>query len=200
MSFPRKPAAVLSLIAFAFIIAGCGGSSTTSSSYSSQPSKMPASNTGGSSGNAGATITAASNPELGMVLVDSEGFTVYNFDKDKGTMSSCYGACAEFWPPLTTEGAPASGEGALSSKLGTTKRKDGTVQVTYAGQPLYTFAEDSQPGETNGNGVSAFGAEWHALDQNGSTVAASSTAENESGTAAPAESSSESSSGGGYGY
>ncbi len=199
MSFPRLPAAALSLIAFAFIIAGCGGSSTSSYS-SSQPSKMPTSSAGGSASSGAAALTAASNTELGMVLVDSEGFTVYNFDKDKGTTSSCYGACAEFWPPLTTEGAPTSGEGASSSKLGTTKRKDGTVQVTYAGQPLYTFAEDSQPGEANGNGISAFGAEWHALDQNGSAVAASATAEGESGTAAPAESSSESSGGGGYGY
>jgi predicted lipoprotein with Yx(FWY)xxD motif len=134
-----------------------------------------------------------------MVLVDSEGFTVYSFAKDKGTTSSCYGACAETWPPVTTEGAPTSGEGAASSKLGTTKRKDGTVQVTYAGKPLYTFVEDSQPGEANGNGVTFFGGEWNALDQNGSAVAASS-AEGESGSAVPAESGSESSGGGGYGY
>jgi predicted lipoprotein with Yx(FWY)xxD motif len=199
MSFLRLPVAALSLIAFALIIAGCGGSS--SSSYSStQPSNLPASNTGGSAGSAGATLTAASNPELGMVLVDSEGFTVYNFAKDKGTMSSCYSACAEFWPPVTTEGAPTSGGGAQSSKLGTTKRKDGTIQVTYAGQPLYTFAEDKQPGEANGNGITAFGAVWNALDQSGSAVAASSATEGESGTAAPSESSSESSGGGGYGY
>ena len=179
MSFPRLPAAALSLTALALIVAGCGGSSTTSSSSSSQPSKTPASST------AATTVSATSNPELGMVLVDSEGFTVYGFAKDKGTMSSCYGACAEAWPPVTTEGAPSAGEGATSSKLGTTKRKDGATQVTYAGHPLYTFVEDSQPGEANGNGVSAFGAEWNALDRSGS---------------APAESNSESSGGGGYGY
>lgn len=194
MSFPRISAAALSLVAFALIIAGCGGSSSTSSYSSSQPSKTSAAGAGA------ATVAAAGNPELGMVLVDAEGFTVYNFDKDRGTTSSCYGACAEFWPPVTTEGAPTSGEGAVSSKLGTTKRKDGTVQVTYAGRPLYTFSEDSQPGEANGNGLSVFGAEWHALDQNGSAVAASATAEGESGTAAPAESGSESSGGRVYGY
>jgi predicted lipoprotein with Yx(FWY)xxD motif len=198
MSFPRFPAAALSLVAFALLVAGCGGSSSSSSS-STQPSKAPATNTGGAANTAGATLTAASNPELGMVLVDSEGFTVYSFGKDKGTTSSCYGACAKAWPPVTTEGAPTGGEGALSSKLGTTKRKDGTVQVTYAGHPLYTFVEDSQPGEANGNGVTAFGAKWNALDQSGSAVAASAPAEGESGAAAPAESSTESS-GGGYGY
>lgn len=197
MSYPRLPAAALSLTALALIVAGCG-SSMTSSTSSSRPSKAPASAGGSSSGTA-ATVSAAGNPELGMVLVDSEGFTVYGFAKDQGTTSSCYGACAEAWPPVSTEGAPISGEGAQSSKLGTTKRKDGTVQVTYAGHPLYTFVEDSRPGEANGNGVSAFGAEWHALDESGSAVPASAGAEAESSTPAPAESSGESS-GGGYGY
>ena len=81
--------------------------------------------------------------------------------------------------------------------LGTTKRKDGTTQVTYAGHPLYTFVEDAKPGEANGNGVSAFGAEWNALDGSGSAVAASAGGESET-TTAPTESSE--SSGGGYGY
>jgi predicted lipoprotein with Yx(FWY)xxD motif len=101
------------------------------------------------------------------VVVDSKGFTVYDFHKDEGTVSSCYGACAEGWPPVLTEGAPRSGEGALAAKLGTIKRKDGTTQVTYAGHPLYTFAGDSKPGEANGNDVDAFGAEWYALKASG---------------------------------
>ena len=92
------------------------------------------------------------SPASGTVLVDSEGFTVYEFAKDKGTTSSCYGECEEGWPPVTTKGAPTAGEGAMSSQLGTTKRKDGTLQVTYAGHPLYTFVEDKSPGEANGNG------------------------------------------------
>lgn len=201
MSFPRPPVAALSLTALALIIAGCGSSSMTSSSSSSQPSKAPVGGGGGSSSSTATTVTGASNPELGTIIVNSEGLTVYSFAKDKGTTSSCYGACAEAWPPLSTEGAPISGEGAMPSKLGTTKRKDGTVQVTYAGHPLYTFVEDHKPGEANGNGVSAFGAEWHALDESGSLVAASGGAEGESTTPAPTESSSESSgSSGGYGY
>jgi predicted lipoprotein with Yx(FWY)xxD motif len=179
MSLPRLPAAVLSLAAVAFIVAGCGGSSSTSSTSSSQESKAPA---------AATTVSAAESPELGAVLVNSEGLTVYSFAKDSGTMSSCYGACAEAWPPVLTEGAPTSGEGATSSQLGTTKRKDGTTQVTYAGHPLYTFVEDKSPGEANGNGVSAFGAEWNALDESGAPAAVSS------------ESSSESSGGGYSGY
>lgn len=194
MPSSRLAAAALSLVAIALIAAGCGGSSSSSSS-SSQPSKAPASSGGGSPGGA-TTVSASESPELGMVLVDSEGFTVYAFAKDKGTMSSCYGSCAETWPPVIAAGKPVSGEGATSSQLGTTKRKDGTAQVTYAGHPLYTFVEDRSPGEANGNGVFAFGGEWNALDESGSTVAAS--AGGESGAAAPAESNSESS--GGYGY
>ena len=109
----------------------------------------------------------ASAPKVGAVLVDAQGFTVYDFHNDKGTSSSCYGACAKTWPPVLTEGAPQSGEGASSAKLGTTKRKDGTVQVTYAGHPLYTYAVDQKPGEANGQDVDSFGAEWYALQGSG---------------------------------
>ncbi|HEU4392316.1 MAG TPA: hypothetical protein VFR04_01635 [Solirubrobacterales bacterium] len=112
-------------------------------------------------------LTVASAPKVGPVLVDSAGFTVYDFHKDKGTTSSCYGACAKVWPPVLTEGAPQVGEGASASKLGTTKRKDGTVQVTYAGHPLYTYTADSKPGEANGQDVDSYGAEWYALEGSG---------------------------------
>jgi predicted lipoprotein with Yx(FWY)xxD motif len=153
-------------------IAGCGSSSDSSSesggayggggSSTASTAKSPP---GAESG--AAVLTVASAPKVGAILVDAEGFTVYDFHKDKGTTSSCYGACAEGWPPVTSEGAPTSGEGAMSSKLGTTTRKDGTTQVTYAGHPLYTFVEDKKPGEANGNDVSAFGAQWYALKGNG---------------------------------
>ena len=160
-------------IAAALAIAGCGGSSDDESAgggglyggkggSATSTAEAPA---GAESG--AAVLTVASAPKVGAVLVDSKGFTVYDFHKDKGTTSSCYGACAEGWPPVTTEGAPTSGEGAMAAKLGTTERKDGTTQVTYAGHPLYTFAGDSKPGEANGNDVDAFGAEWYALKGNG---------------------------------
>jgi predicted lipoprotein with Yx(FWY)xxD motif len=136
---------------------GKGGSATTTEAAKSPP--------GAESG--AAVLTVASAQKVGPVLVDSKGFTVYDFHKDKGTVSSCYGPCAAGWPPLTTEGAPTAGEGATSSKLGTTKRKDGTTQVTYAGHPLYTFVEDKKPGEANGNDVDAFGAQWYALKGSG---------------------------------
>jgi predicted lipoprotein with Yx(FWY)xxD motif len=161
-------------IAAALAIAGCGSSSDSSTSGSSGGAYggggSSEKTTSGSEAGSTATpvvLTVASAPKVGPVLVDPEGFTVYDFHKDKGTTSSCYGACEQAWPPVTTEGAPQAGEGAMSSKLGTTKRKDGTVQVTYAGHPLYTFVEDKKPGEANGNDSSAFGAQWYALHANG---------------------------------
>jgi predicted lipoprotein with Yx(FWY)xxD motif len=118
-------------------------------------------------GGGAAVVKVMNTPKLGKVIVDSEGMTMYDFHKDKGTTSSCYGACAEAWPPLLTEGAPKAMGGAEASLLGVTKRKDGTEQVTYNGHPLYGFVEDQKPGETNGNDVSGFGAEWYALMPNG---------------------------------
>jgi predicted lipoprotein with Yx(FWY)xxD motif len=165
MTFPGLAVAALSLTALALIIGGCGSSSNGYSSSSSQSST--------SSSNGSMTVAAASGSKLGTVIVDSEGFTVYAFDKDKGTTPSCYGACAEAWTPVTTEGAPTAGEGATTSELGTTKRKDGTVQVTYAGHPLYTFIEDQSPGDANGNGVTEFGGEWHALSTSGTAISTS---------------------------
>jgi predicted lipoprotein with Yx(FWY)xxD motif len=114
-----------------------------------------------------AVVKVTDTDDLGKVIVESKGMTLYDFHKDKGTTSSCYGACADAWPPLLTGGKPKAMGGAESSLLGTTKRKDGTTQVTYNGHPLYGFVEDKKPGETNGNDVSAFGAEWYALEPNG---------------------------------
>ncbi len=165
----------MALLALAVLaIAGCGSSNSSNesggaygggSSSATTEASSEKSPPGAESG--AAVLTVASAQKVGPVLVDSEGFTVYDFHKDKGTVSSCYGPCAAGWPPLITEGAPTAGEGATSSKLGTTKRKDGTTQVTYAGHPLYTFVEDRKPGEANGNDVDAFGAEWYALKSSG---------------------------------
>jgi predicted lipoprotein with Yx(FWY)xxD motif len=161
-------------IAAALTIAGCGSSSDSNSggaygggSGSTSSEKTASGSEGGSNGGVAAVLTIASAPKVGPVLVDSKGFTVYDFHKDKGTTSSCYGGCAKVWPPVTSEGAPQTGEGAMSSQLGTTKRKDGSVQVTYAGHPLYTYVADKKPGEANGNDFSSFGAQWYALQANG---------------------------------
>jgi predicted lipoprotein with Yx(FWY)xxD motif len=151
----------------ALVVAGCGGGSdsTESSTTSGGAGSTEASPEAGQ-----AVLTSASVSGLGSVLVNSDGMTVYEFAKDQGTTSSCYGPCEEAWPPVTTTGEPSAGEGASASQLGTTKRKDGTLQVTYAGHPLYTFIEDKAPGEANGNGSEAFGGKWWALDESGAMV------------------------------
>jgi predicted lipoprotein with Yx(FWY)xxD motif len=160
MSFSRLSAAALALAALALIAAGCGGGDDSTSSTSTASSA-------GQGGGGPSTVSGAENSELGTILVDSKGFTVYSFAKDQGTTSSCYGGCEEAWPPVIVEGEPSAGEGASSSELGTTERKDGSTQATYAGHPLYNFVEDKKAGEANGNGVTAFGAEWNALDESG---------------------------------
>jgi predicted lipoprotein with Yx(FWY)xxD motif len=175
--------AVLGAIALG--VAGCGGggsstsessnagsnenaSSESSSRYGGESESKSASSESAPGAESGAGVVSLGNAQkLGMVLVDSNGMTLYDFHKDKGTTSSCYGACEKGWPPMLTEGEPTVGNGASASKLGTAERKDGTMQVTYAGHPLYTFVEDKKPGEANGNDVSAFGAQWYALKGSG---------------------------------
>jgi predicted lipoprotein with Yx(FWY)xxD motif len=163
--------ALLALTAM-LAVAGCGSSSDSSSggAYGGKGetgTEVEAAKSPPGAESGAAVLTVATAPKVGPILVDAKGFTVYDFHKDKGTTSSCYGGCAGVWPPVTTEGAPQTGEGAQSSQLGTTKRKDGTVQVTYAGHPLYTYAADKKPGEANGNDFSSYGAQWYALKGNG---------------------------------
>jgi predicted lipoprotein with Yx(FWY)xxD motif len=169
----KKTLPAITMVALAALLAfaGCGSSDNSNSGGAyggggGESTSKPTS-TGSSGGGTAAVITSANATQVGRVLVDSKGFTVYDFHKDKGGKPSCYGACAKGWPPVITEGKPQTGEGAMSSKLGTVERSDGTMQVTYAGHPLYTFVEDKKPGEANGNDVSAFGAEWYALQPSG---------------------------------
>jgi predicted lipoprotein with Yx(FWY)xxD motif len=166
----RKTALALGLVAVlgALVIAGCGGGGSSSSSGSETSGAgggetVKASESGGSAG----TIGTAEVAGLGTVLVDSEGMTVYDFTVDKGTKSECYGGCEAAWPPVTTTGKPTAGAGAMSSALGTTKRKDGTLQVTYEGHPLYTYGDDQEPGEANGQEEEGT---WFVLDSKGAQV------------------------------
>ena len=146
---------------------GGGGGETTSETSSGNRYGGGETTTANAGGGSVGIVKAAKVGDLGTIIVNSEGMTLYDFHKDKGATSSCYGACAGAWPPLLTEGEPQAEAGAMASQLGTTKRKDGTVQVTYNGWPLYTYVGDSSPGEANGNDIDQFGAEWYALMPNG---------------------------------
>jgi predicted lipoprotein with Yx(FWY)xxD motif len=96
------------------------------------------------------------------VLANGQGMTVYWFAADHGTTSACTGMCAAIWPPLT--GTPIAGVGvSLPGQLGTITRAGGVKQATYNGHPLYTFTQDTAPGQVNGNKVDGFGAYWYAI-------------------------------------
>jgi len=119
-----------------------------------------------------ATVGVA-NENLGKILVDSQGRTLYLFERDSGTKSTCTGACAVDWPPLRATGKPTVGSGANASIVATSARSDGKPQVTYNGHPVYLFSGDQKPGDTSGQGVNAFGGLWYALSSAGNQVAAS---------------------------
>ena len=108
---------------------------------------------------------------LGKILVNGNAQTLYLFEKDKNGKSACSGQCAKFWPPVLTKGAPKAGTGVKASLLGTTKRSDGTTQVTYNKHPLYRFLNDkNKVGATKGEGLDAFGAEWYVVGTNGKKI------------------------------
>jgi predicted lipoprotein with Yx(FWY)xxD motif len=121
-------------------------------------------------GGTSSTVGVGSSNTLGSILVDSQGRTLYLFAQDTGSTSTCSGACAAAWPPLTTSGTPTVGGGANASLVGTTTRSDNSQQVTYNGHPLYLFNRDTNPGDTNGQGVIAFGASWFAVSPSGNQV------------------------------
>ena len=118
----------------------------------------------------GTEVGVAEAETYGSYLVDAEGKALYLFMADTDGTSTCNGDCAGAWPPLTTEGEPTAGDGAEASMLGTTEREDGTMQVTYNGQPLYYFVRDESAGDTNGQAVEGFGAEWYLVSPSGEQV------------------------------
>lgn len=157
----RKPLSLLlaavAVALVAVVVAGCGGGDDQATAASS-------------STNSSSTLGVSDAGGLGKVLVDSKGHTVYLFQKDTGSMSTCSGACAQEWPPVMTSGKPTVGGGLEASLVGTTKRSDGTTQVTYNGHPLYNFAGDSAAGDTSGQGLDDFGANWYVVSPSGDSV------------------------------
>jgi predicted lipoprotein with Yx(FWY)xxD motif len=158
------------LLATVIAVAGCGGDEAASTEPSGKNTTVSSTNTKKQRAEpekgAWGVVFGAESVELGIILFDLSGHTLYTFDKDKGGTSSCYGACAKKWPPALTEGKPEGRGVVQAAKVGATMRKDGTRQLTYAGHPLYTFSGDGSA-YTNGNGVTAFGGEWHAIRPNG---------------------------------
>ena len=176
------------------MLAACGGSSGGGTNTSA-----PAGGSGGSSSSAPAAsgsssvIVKIAKTDAGNVLTNAAGFTLYTFQADKGTTSTCYGSCAQFWPPVLGTAHLAAGQ-KINGHFGTTTRKDGKIQVTYDGHPLYTYAGDTQPGQSAGNGINQDGGIWNVI-----TTAAGGGA-GAGASSAPSSSPSSGGGGGGYGY
>jgi predicted lipoprotein with Yx(FWY)xxD motif len=155
MTHPFRPIAILASVAglalAPFALAACGGGGGATASTSPPKASTPP------------TSVGTASTALGTILVDSQGRTLYLFTHDSGSTSTCTGACASAWPPLVANGTPTAADRANGSVLGATKRADGTMQVTYNGHPLYRFVKDTNPGQTNGQGVVAFGGSWFAV-------------------------------------
>jgi predicted lipoprotein with Yx(FWY)xxD motif len=175
---PRRKCAVAiaaGVLAAAMLTAcGGGGSSNNDSNSNSNSGSGGGGNGSGptkataTSGNK-ATIDVA-NSKLGKILVDSQGRTVYLFEKDKGPKSTCTGECATVWPPVRVSGSLTAVTGVDAAKLTTTSRSDGKPQAVYNGHPLYLFEGDSSPGDTTGQGNTTFGAPWFVLSPAGNKI------------------------------
>jgi predicted lipoprotein with Yx(FWY)xxD motif len=178
------------------MLAACGSSSGGGANTSA-----PA----GGSSSSGAAQAAPAGPSAvvvkikktgaGMVLTNASGFTLYTFQADTGPSSTCYGKCAQFWPPLIGT-AHLAGAQNINGKFGTTTRKDGKTQVTYDGHPLYTYAGDTQPGDTKGNAVNIDGGIWNVI----TTAKGSGSGAGTGAGSTPSASPSSGGGGGGYGY
>jgi predicted lipoprotein with Yx(FWY)xxD motif len=180
---------LLPFVAAALIAAGCGEDSNGSStaSASSDETAMSKTDEAMKSGDAmkddskmtsdeamkaeasmsvkGARVKVVDS-DFGRVIADGKGEAFYLFDKEDSKKPQCYGACAQVWPPVLTKGKPMAGSGVKQGLLGTTKRKNGKLQVTYAGQPLYYYVDDS-PGTILCHDVAEFGGLWLVVKPDG---------------------------------
>jgi predicted lipoprotein with Yx(FWY)xxD motif len=164
----RSSTVLAGAAALALGVAACGSSGgpySAGANTSAGSAAPPASASG-----RGAMVDVAKASGLGKIVVDASGRTLYLFQADTGPTSSCSGSCASAWPPLRATDSPTAGTGLNPSLLGTTPRSDGNRQVTYNGHPLYTYVGDKNPGDTNGQGLNAFGGGWFVLSPAGAQI------------------------------
>jgi predicted lipoprotein with Yx(FWY)xxD motif len=130
---------------------------------------LAAGSVAGSATTANATVSLRKT-KLGPILVNAQGHTIYLFAKDRNGKSTCSGSCARFWPPLLSRGKPTAGPGVEPTLVGTTRRSNGRLQVTYNKHPLYSYSLDKRAGQTNGEGNFGFGGKWYAISAKGTAV------------------------------
>ncbi|OJV23631.1 MAG: hypothetical protein BGO26_13220 [Actinobacteria bacterium 69-20] len=145
-----------------FVLSACG--------YSAPASTTPSTSVAASGASGSAAVISTASGADGTYLVGPSGKAVYLWMADTSSTSTCSGACAAAWPPVTTNGAPTASGSATAKDLGMTKRSDGTEQVTYDDHPLYYYAGDGAAGQTNGQGNNGFGALWWLVDPSGSAI------------------------------
>jgi predicted lipoprotein with Yx(FWY)xxD motif len=143
-------------------LAACASNSSSAGGYGGGP-------TSSSMAGSAATVSTAKVGNLGTVLVNGDGRTLYLFESDTGSTSTCVDTCAGTWPALTTSGDATATSGADASMLGTTTRSDGATQVTYNGHPLYIYSGDMAAGQANGEGI---GNVWYAVSTQGTPAMA----------------------------
>lgn len=170
----RRCALVLGAGIAALCGTGCSSSSSTASTTTTAARTTTTAPSTSTTTPPSYEVSTGTVSGLGTVLVDGKGLTLYLFvpDKQQGT-STCYGTCALAWPPLLLPKGvttPLAGPGVKSSLLGTTHRTDGTVQITYNKWPLYTWVNDSQPGQATGQGINSTGGLWYVLSPNGNEI------------------------------
>ena len=173
MGYWKRTTLLATLIAVFALAVGCGSDDGEEAAATEQQAEAPAPDTDGGGQDAGdpdaersGTVIATGDSQFGEALFGGERRAIYYFDKESGERSECYGACAEAWPPVLTEGEPVADGAAESKLLGTTERDDGTTQVTYAGRPLYYYVDDP-PGEILCHNVEEFGGLWLAVQPSG---------------------------------
>jgi len=160
----RKLLTAVGLAAAVLAVAACASSSSSTSSVA--PSGTPA------AGASSASTVLEMSVGGTKVLTNSAGFTLYWFAPDTSTTSKCTGSCATYWPPLK---GPASAGSGVTGTLGVITRPDGTMQATYDGHPLYTYAGDTSPGQNKGNGLNVSGGVWHEVTVSGAAPASGTT-------------------------
>ena len=159
---------LIAIAAFGALAAAAGCTSGTSTT----PASTAASGGSGASGGT-PTVTVASKGTVGAVLSNGQGMTLYRYTPDTPGVSACTGGCATTWPPLTLPAGvtnPVAGPGVTN--LGTIKRADGSLQVTYTGMPLYRYVGDTSRTDATGQGL---GGTWYVLKASASTPAAPTT-------------------------
>ncbi len=158
---------IASIIATAFFVFTSNNKSTNSVSTSQTSASQPeeSSTPAQPSSSTGTTIKTG-NSEYGPMLFDSRGQAIYIFELEESSKAECYGSCAKSWPPVLTDGDPVASGNVDAKLLGTTKRTDGTTQVTYNGHPLYFYANE-KPGEVECHNIKTHGGLWWVIQPNG---------------------------------